>query len=106
MNYLDLVFTFKTVALTTRRCSALLSYKLVYLIIAAMGVVPSPFDCYMVNRSLKTLALRMEQHKKSSWLVAKWLENHPNVVEVLHPGNYYIFYIYFKSNLDCISSDN
>ncbi|XP_026320021.1 cystathionine gamma-lyase-like [Hyposmocoma kahamanoa] len=52
----------------------------------AMGVVPSPIDCYMVNRSLKTLALRMEQHKKSSLIIAKWLEQHPKVVEVLHPG--------------------
>ncbi|CAH2050630.1 unnamed protein product, partial [Iphiclides podalirius] len=52
----------------------------------AMGVVPSPVDCYFVNRSLKTLALRMEQHQKSSYVIAKWLENHPNVTEVLHPG--------------------
>lgn len=51
-----------------------------------MGVVPSPIDCYMVNRSLKTLALRMEQHKKSSLSIAKWLEQNPKVVEVLHPG--------------------
>lgn len=54
-----------------------------------MGVVPSPIDCYMVNRSLKTLALRMEQHKKSSLIIAKWLEQHPKVVEVLHPGIIY-----------------
>ncbi|XP_068626327.1 cystathionine gamma-lyase [Battus philenor] len=52
----------------------------------AMGVVPSPIDCYFVNRSLKTLALRMEQHQKSSYTIAKWLENHPKVTEVLHPG--------------------
>ncbi|XP_026321859.1 cystathionine gamma-lyase-like [Hyposmocoma kahamanoa] len=52
----------------------------------ALGVVPSPYDCYMVNRSLKTLALRMEQHKKSSLAIAKWLQKHPNVTEVLHPG--------------------
>ncbi|CAK1602242.1 unnamed protein product [Parnassius mnemosyne] len=52
----------------------------------AMGVVPSPIDCYLVNRSLKTLALRMEQHLKSSYIIAKWLENHPKVTEVLHPG--------------------
>ncbi|XP_049875431.1 cystathionine gamma-lyase [Pectinophora gossypiella] len=52
----------------------------------ALGVVPSPMDCYLVNRSLKTLALRMEHHKKSSLLIAKWLENHAQVTEVLHPG--------------------
>lgn len=50
------------------------------------GIVPSPFDCYQVNRSLKTLALRMEQHSKSSLIVAKYLESHPSVEKVLHPG--------------------
>merc|ERR1719460_1644778 len=38
----------------------------------AIGPVPSPFDCYLVNRSLKTLAVRMEQH--------------PAVETVRHPG--------------------
>lgn len=52
----------------------------------AMGAVPSPFDCYMVNRSLKTLALRMEQHKKSALVIAEWLEKYPKVTKVLHPG--------------------
>lgn len=52
----------------------------------AMGIVPSPIDCYFVNRSLKTLALRMEQHKKSSLIIAKWLQKHPKITEVLHPG--------------------
>ncbi|XP_041975476.1 cystathionine gamma-lyase [Aricia agestis] len=52
----------------------------------AMGIVPSPMDCYLVNRSLKTLALRMEQHKKSSLVIANWLLKHPNVTEVMHPG--------------------
>ncbi|KOB76602.1 Cystathionine gamma-lyase [Operophtera brumata] len=52
----------------------------------AMGVVPSPIDCYFVNRSLKTLALRMEQHKKSSMIIAKWLQKHSKITEVLHPG--------------------
>lgn len=51
-----------------------------------MGIVPSPFDSYLVNRSLKTLALRMERHKESALVVAKWLESHPKVIEVMHPG--------------------
>jgi len=54
--------------------------------ILAMGIVPSPFDCYQVNRSLKTLSIRMEQHQKNSIAVAKYLENHPFVEKVLHPG--------------------
>lgn len=52
----------------------------------AIGPVPSPFDCYLVNRSLKTLALRMEQHMKNGLAVAKFLENHPCVEKVIHPG--------------------
>lgn len=52
----------------------------------AAGIVPSPFDCYLVNRSLKTLALRMERHKLNSLAVAKFLEKHPKVERVLHPG--------------------
>lgn len=50
------------------------------------GIVPSPFDCYQVNRSLKTLPIRMEQHFKNSVAVAKFLESQPNVERVLHPA--------------------
>lgn len=52
----------------------------------ATGIVPSPFDCYLVNRSLKTLALRMERHAKSSLCVANFLEGHKKVSKVLHPA--------------------
>ncbi|XP_055604932.1 cystathionine gamma-lyase [Uranotaenia lowii] len=52
----------------------------------ATGIVPSPFDCYLVNRSLKTLAVRMERHKSNSLAVAQYLEKHPKVEKVLHPG--------------------
>ncbi|KAL6433414.1 hypothetical protein ACFW04_006514 [Cataglyphis niger] len=51
----------------------------------AMGIVPSPFDCFMVNRGLKTLELRMQQHMKNSLAVAKFLESHPCVERVFHP---------------------
>lgn len=51
-----------------------------------MGIVPAPFDCAMVNRSLKTLALRMKQHNHNGLVVAKYLESHPKVEKVLHPG--------------------
>lgn len=51
-----------------------------------MGIVPAPFDCFQVNRSLKTLAVRMKQHMINSLEVAKFLESHPKVEKVLHPG--------------------
>jgi len=50
----------------------------------ASGAVPSPFDCYLVNRSLKTLKVRMEEHQKNGLLCAKFLEGHPNVEKVRH----------------------
>lgn len=50
------------------------------------GVVPSPRDCYEVIRSLKSLSIRMEQHSKNSYAVAKFLETHPKVVKVFHPS--------------------
>ncbi|XP_054016819.1 putative cystathionine gamma-lyase 2 [Hylaeus anthracinus] len=51
----------------------------------ALGIVPSPFDCAMVNRSLKTLELRMQQHMKNGLAVAKFLESSPYVEKVIHP---------------------
>ncbi|KAG5347542.1 CGL lyase, partial [Acromyrmex charruanus] len=51
----------------------------------AMGIVPSPFDCALVNRSLKTLELRMQRHMKSGLAVATFLDSHPNVEKVIHP---------------------
>ncbi|XP_046816116.1 cystathionine gamma-lyase isoform X2 [Vespa crabro] len=51
----------------------------------AMGIIPSPFDCAMVNRSLKTLELRMQQHMKNGLAVAKFLDKHPLVDKVIHP---------------------
>ncbi|KAL3284818.1 hypothetical protein HHI36_018957 [Cryptolaemus montrouzieri] len=52
----------------------------------SLGIVPSPFDCYQVLRSLKTLSLRMKQHSQSSLLIAKHFEGHPKVEKVIHPG--------------------
>lgn len=50
------------------------------------GIVPSPFDCFMVFRSLKTLSLRMERHSENALTIARFLESHPKVSKVLHPG--------------------
>lgn len=53
-----------------------------------VGAVPSPFDCYMVNRGLKTLHIRMLHHMKNGLAIAKFLESHPAVERVLHPGEH------------------
>ncbi|XP_033095662.1 putative cystathionine gamma-lyase 2 [Anneissia japonica] len=52
----------------------------------ALGTIPSPFDCYLVNRGLKTLHLRMREHAKNALGVAKFLENSSRVSKVLYPG--------------------
>ncbi len=52
----------------------------------AIGAIPSPFDCYLSLRGIKTLALRMEQHNKSAQKIAERLEKHPKVSKVFYPG--------------------
>lgn len=52
----------------------------------ASGGVPSPFDCYLVLRGIKTLALRMERHCSNALTVAGALSAHPAVERVLYPG--------------------
>jgi len=52
----------------------------------SLGVVPSPFDCYLVLRGLKTLSMRMEKHQSNALAIALYLENHPKVARVYYPG--------------------
>lgn len=52
----------------------------------AAGAVPGPFDCYLVLRGLKTLAVRMRQHVKSAGNLAEWLSQHAQVAKVYYPG--------------------
>jgi cystathionine beta-lyase/cystathionine gamma-synthase len=52
----------------------------------SVGGVPSPFDCYLVLRGLKTLAVRVERHVKSARAIAEWLSAHPQVERTFYPG--------------------
>ncbi|MEY2420929.1 MAG: cystathionine gamma-synthase [Acidimicrobiaceae bacterium] len=52
----------------------------------ATGAVPSPFDCYLVLRGVKTLAVRMDRHCDNARAVAEMLVAHPAVDRVLWPG--------------------
>jgi cystathionine beta-lyase/cystathionine gamma-synthase len=52
----------------------------------ALGAVPGPFDCWLVLRGLKTLAVRMRKHSENAHAVAAFLERHPRVERVLYPG--------------------
>ena len=50
------------------------------------GAVPSPFDCWLVMRSLPTLAYRMQAHCANARKVATFLHDHPKVSAVHYPG--------------------
>jgi len=52
----------------------------------SLGAVPGPFDCWLVLRGLKTLAVRMRQHCENARAVAAFLETQPRVQKVLYPG--------------------
>uniref|UniRef100_A0ABI7Y1T0 Cystathionine gamma-lyase n=1 Tax=Felis catus TaxID=9685 RepID=A0ABI7Y1T0_FELCA len=52
----------------------------------ALGAVPSPVDCYLCNRGLKTLQVRMEKHFENGMAVARFLESNPRVEKVIYPG--------------------
>ena len=52
----------------------------------AIGAVPSPFDCFLLLRSLKTLALRMKAHCHNAMLIAEFLSGHPQVKKLYYPG--------------------
>jgi cystathionine beta-lyase/cystathionine gamma-synthase len=52
----------------------------------SLGAVPGPFDCWLVLRGLKTLAVRMRKHCENARTIAAWLERHQGVERVLYPG--------------------
>jgi cystathionine gamma-synthase len=52
----------------------------------ATGAVPAPFDCWLVLRGLRTLAVRVERQQQNARAVAGFLESDNNVSKVLYPG--------------------
>jgi cystathionine beta-lyase/cystathionine gamma-synthase len=52
----------------------------------AAGAIMSPFECWLVLRGVKTLAIRMEQHDRGGRQVAEFLSKHKKVKEVFYPG--------------------
>ena len=52
----------------------------------ATGAVPSPFDCWLILRSTKTLAVRMERHNSNAIKIAEYLEKASYVKKVYYPG--------------------
>jgi len=52
----------------------------------AMGCSAGPDDVYQVLRGLRTMGVRLEQHRKNALEIARWLEGQPGVARVLHPA--------------------
>ncbi len=52
----------------------------------SVGGVMGPFDAFLANRGLKTLALRMKAHCENALTVARWLETRAGVAQVIYPG--------------------
>lgn len=61
-------------------------YKKMNFLQNSCGAVPSPFDCFLVNRGLKTLGLRMREHQQNGLKIATALSSHPKIEKVIYPG--------------------
>jgi cystathionine gamma-synthase len=61
-------------------------FERIRVIQAAGGAVPSPFDCWLVRRGIRTLPWRMRAHSDNALRVATALEAHPRVEAVHYPG--------------------
>jgi cystathionine gamma-lyase len=57
-----------------------------YFLQKSLGAVPGPFDCWLVLRGIKTLAVRMRQHCENARSIAAFLDSHQSVERVLYPG--------------------
>ena len=55
-------------------------------IVNSLGPITGAFDSYLILRSLKTLAVRMERHCENALAIAKHFESHRGIAEVIYPG--------------------
>ncbi len=57
-----------------------------YFLQKSLGAVPGPFDCWLVLRGVRTLAIRMQRHCENARAIAAWLDEQPGIQQVLYPG--------------------
>ena len=60
--------------------------KKLALIQNSTGAVPSPFDCFLILRGIKTLSLRIKKHNENGIKVARFLKSHKKLSDVTYPG--------------------
>ena len=53
----------------------------------SLGLQPSPFNCWLISRGLKTLPLRIEHQTKNAEIIAEKLESHKFINQILYPFN-------------------
>ena len=58
----------------------------IYFLQRSTGAGLAPMDCFLVSRGIKTLAVRMKQHDANGSVIARFLEDHPDVQRVHYPG--------------------
>ena len=51
-----------------------------------LGIVSSPFDCYLASRGMRTMEVRMERHAENAIRLARALEKNPRGAKVIYPG--------------------
>lgn len=61
-------------------------YQQLYCTLRNLGGNASPDDCYLALRGMRTLATRLKTQSESSIEIAKWLENQPQIIKVMHPA--------------------
>ena len=61
-------------------------YKKLKFLQYTMGAIPSPMDCFLITRGIKTLHLRMQCQAKNALSIAQFLESHPKIEKVNYPG--------------------
>ncbi len=66
--------------------SNLETYSRLKFIQNAVGGVPSPFDCWLILRGIKTLEVRMERHCSNAQRIAEFLSHHAKIARVIYPG--------------------
>ena len=61
-------------------------YEPIRLTATALGHCPGPNDCYLGLRGLRTLSVRLRRHEETGLALARWLQQRPEVEQVLHPA--------------------
>ncbi|PIV08221.1 cystathionine gamma-synthase [Candidatus Roizmanbacteria bacterium CG03_land_8_20_14_0_80_39_12] len=65
-----------------------------------LGAIPGPQDCFLVQRGMQTLQIRMSKHTENARIIARFLENHPEVDTVVFPGDTGLISFWLRRNGD------